>query len=159
VVVGMNRRFEFTFPSDMPVDGVAALLGLSLQTEASLKDTLADHELAEDHDLVLHALAALKYGDLSIGNDLRPFLRPPAKPTTKPGSLRAPTIPPPPTVREAALDLTRDLDLDYMLIKTAAVKNDHDILAELDRALGRTPDSTWSGPHGPGLFIASDAVA
>jgi len=159
VVVGVNRRFELAFPSDMPVDGVAALLGLSLQTEAMLKDTLADHELAEDHDLVLHALAALKSGDLSVGTDFTPFLRPHTKVETKPGSLRAATIPPPPSVRNAAFILTQQLDMDFVVLKHAAVKSDLDALDHLDRALGQGPRDGWEGQHGPHLLIASDVVA
>lgn len=158
VVVGLNRRFDYTFPSDMPVDGVAALLGLSLQTEASLKDTLADHELAEDHDLVLHALAALKFGDLTVANDLRPFLRPPTKTTTKPGSLRAPTIPPPPNVREAALSLAQDLDLDFLVLKGAAIKPEQEVLNYIDHVLAGSPPRGWEGANGPHLLIAGEAV-
>jgi hypothetical protein len=158
VVVGLNRRFELTFPSDMPVDGVAALLGLSLQTDTTLKDTLSDHELAEDHDLVLHALAALKYNDFTLATDFRPFLRPHAKTQTKPGSLRAPTIPPPPTVRDAAVALAQDLDLDFMLLKTAAVKTEKDALVHLVHALEREPATGFQGPHGAHLLLANDAV-
>jgi hypothetical protein len=158
VVVGLNRRFDYTFPADMPVDGVAALLGLSLQTEASLKDTLADHELAEDHDLVLHALSALKFGDLTLANDLRPFLRPPVKTTTKPGSLRAATIPPPPNVRDAALALAQELDFDALVIKSAAVKPEQDVLNYIDHVLDGTPPRGWEGDHGPHLLIAGEAV-
>ena len=158
VVVGVNRRFELAFPSDMPVDGVAALLGLSLQTEAALKDSLADHEFAEDHDLVLHALAALKSGDISVGTDFTPFLRPHTKVETKPGSLRAATIPPPPNVRDAAFELTQQLDMDFVVLKHAAVKSELDALDHLGRALGQGPRDGWEGQHGPHLLIASDVV-
>lgn len=159
VVVAVNRRFSFTFPSDMPVDGVAALLGLSLQTEATLKETLADHELAEDHDLVLHALAALKSGDLTVGNDLQPFLRPHTKAAVKPGSLRAATIPPPPSVRNAALTLTQRLDMDFVVIKHSALKGELEAFGHLGRALDKGPFDGWEGAHGPDLLIASNAVA
>lgn len=158
VVVGLNRRFDYTFPSDMPVDGVAALLGLSLQTEASLKDTLADHELADDHDLVLHALSALKYGDLTLAHDFKPFLRPPTKTATKPGSLRAPTIPPPPNVREAALALTQDLDYEFLVLKSAAIKPEQEVLRCIDHALDRPPARGWEGAHGPRLLIVAEPV-
>ena len=158
VVVGVNRRFELAFPSDMPVDGVAALLGLSLQTESMLKDNLADHELAEDHDLVLHALAALKSGDLSVGTDFTPFLRPHTKVETQPGSLRAATIPPPPSVRTAAFALTQQLDMDFVVLKHAAVKSEFDALDHLGRALGQGPRDGWEGQHGPHLLIVSDVV-
>jgi hypothetical protein len=158
VIVALNRWFGFAFPPDMPVDGVAALLGLPLQTETQLKDVLADHELVEDHELCLHALAALKYGDLSLTTDLRPFLRLELKPPPKPDSQRAPSIPPPPSVLASGRDLARDLGLDALLIKTAALTSEIDVLQELDRALGGTPPRGWDGPHGPGLLIAGDAV-
>ena len=128
VVVALNRRFSFTFPTDMPLDAVAALLGLSLQTEETLKETLADHELSEDHELVLHALASLKYGDFSIANDIRPFLRTPSKVAPQPGSLRAATIPPPPNVRDAALSLFQELELDSTILKHAANKCQQELL-------------------------------
>jgi hypothetical protein len=159
VVVALNRRFSFTYPSDMPLDAVAALLGLSLQTEESLKETLADHELSEDHELVLHALASLKYGDFSLANDIRPFLRTPTKVATAPGSLRAATIPPPPNVRDAALVLFQELELDSTILKHGATKSQHEVISEVDRILGNEPPSGWQGPHGPDLLIAGDALA
>ena len=159
VVVGVNRRFDFTFPPDMPVDGVAALLGLSLHTEATLKETLSNHELAEDHDLVLHALAALKSGDLTVGNDLQPFLRPHTKVAVKPGSLRAHTIPPPPSVRDAALTLTQDLDMDFVVIKHSALKGEFEAFGQLGRALEKGPFDGWEGEHGPHLLIVNKTTA
>ena len=159
VVVALNRRFNFTFPADMPLDGVAALLGLSLQTEESLKETLSDHELSEDHELVLHALAALKYGDFSLANDIRPFLRTPTKVVTEPGSLRAATIPPPAEVRDAALLLFRDLELDSTLLKHGANKSQAEVAEEVERILAHDPPSGWQGDHGPELLIAGDALA
>lgn len=159
VVVALNRRFSFTFPTDMPLDAVAALLGLSLQTEETLKETLADHELSEDHELVLHALAALKYGDFSIANDIRPFLRTPSKVAPPSGSLRAATIPPPPNVRDAALILFQELELDSTILKHAANKGQQEVVSEVDRILGREPPSGWQGDHGPDLLLAGDALA
>lgn len=158
VIAGVNRRFELSFPADMPVDGVAALLGLSLQTEASLRETLSDHELAEDHDLVLHALAALKSGDLTVGQDFNPFLRPHTKVVTQPGSLRAATIPPPPSVRSAALMLMQRLDMDFVVLKHSAANDGSDAFEHLGRALEQGRPDGWEGLHGPHLLIAGDEV-
>lgn len=158
VVVGVNRRFELAFPSDMPVDGVAALLGLSLQTEAMLRETLADHELAADHELVLHALAALKSGDLTVGKDFNPFLRPHTKVVTQPGSLRAATIPPPPSVRSAALMLMQQLEMNFVVLKHSAVSGGFDAFHHIADVLDQGLLDGWEGQHGPHLLIASDEV-
>ena len=158
VVVGVNRRFDLAFPSDMPVDGVAALLGLSLQTEAMLRETLADHELAADHDLVLHALAALKSGDLTVGQDFNPFLRPHTKVVTQPGSLRAATIPPPPSVRSAALMLMQQLEMSFVVLKHSAVSGGFDAFHHVADALDEGLRDGWAGQHGPHILIAGDEV-
>ncbi len=159
VVVALNRRLNFTFPADMPLDAVAALLGLTIQTEESLKETLSDYELSQDHELVLHALAALKYGDFSLANDIRPFLRTPTKVVTAPGSLRAATIPPPVAVRDAALLLFQILELDSTLLKHGATKTQDEVVHEVERILSHDPPSGWQGAHGPDLLIAGDALA
>jgi hypothetical protein len=158
VIAGVNRRFDLAFPADMPVDGVAALLGLSLQSEATLRETLADHELAEDHDLVLHALAALKSGDLTVGQDFNPFLRPHTKVVTQPGSLRAATIPPPPSVRSAALMLMQRLDMDFVVLKHSAANGGSDAFDHLGSALEQGRPEGWDGQNGPHLLIAGDEV-
>lgn len=158
VVVGVNRRFELALPSDMPVDAVAALLGLSLQNEAMLREALADHELAADHDLVLHALAAVKSGDLTVGRDFNPFLRPHTKVVTQPGSLRAATIPPPPSVRSAALMLMQHLEMTFVVLAHSAVSGGFDAFHHIADMLDRGARDGWEGLHGPQVLIVGDAV-
>ncbi len=62
-------------------------------------------------------------------------------------------------MRDAALLLFQDLELDSTLLKHGATKSQAEVVDEVDRILAHDPPSGWQGDHGPELLIAGDALA
>ncbi len=73
VIAAMNRRFGTEYPTDMPVDVVAALLGFRFDAAADLETQLATHTRggdASDPSLaagLLQVISALRHDDLAVG--------------------------------------------------------------------------------------------
>jgi hypothetical protein len=118
LIAAMNRSFGLSFPTDMPLDAVSLLLGFPMHSETSLRDALADPDQADDHDIYVHALAAVKHSDLHLSGDLRPYVDHSDVET-----------------RSMAIAIAAQLGYQFLLQSRSCIETDVDLVAQLEREI------------------------
>jgi hypothetical protein len=116
VVRDFNERLGTDFPEDLPVDVVAALLGLGFVTARALERALDDPTMVESVPFHLLALGAVRHSDLRMMDIVRRYAR-------------SDSI----ALRRVAAILADWLRYDLLLHELCAAESDPKLLSELEK--------------------------
>ncbi len=129
VIEGLNAAFEADYPTDLPLDALAATLGLVFDSAPLLQPKLRELDEAGDHEQLaglLYVLSALRHGELDAHDVWRAHA----------GHEVA-------LVRETIVNIAVAYNFESLLEERTLLEPDEELRAEIERML----DAGLAPPH------------